>query len=68
MIPLLVISVPSCLKINTFSPFWFTNTKSVLSRPTLSPSVKVKITLSTHEVNGLSENDFIVASKIDELI
>ena len=29
---------------------------------------KVKITLSTHEVNGLSENDFIIASKIDELI
>ena len=29
---------------------------------------KVKITLSTHEVEGLSENDFIVASKIDELI
>ena len=29
---------------------------------------KVKITLSTHEVEGLSENDFIIASKIDELI
>jgi len=27
---------------------------------------KVRITLSTHAVNGLSENDFIVASKIDK--
>ena len=26
---------------------------------------KVKISLSTHSINGLSENDFIVASKID---
>ena len=26
---------------------------------------KVKITLQTHAINGLSENDFIVASKID---
>ena len=28
---------------------------------------KVKITLSTHKINGLSENDFILASKIDGL-
>jgi len=28
---------------------------------------KVKITLSTHEVDGLSEKDFLVASKVDEL-
>ena len=28
---------------------------------------KVKIKLSTHAIGGLSENDFIVASKIDEL-
>ena len=27
---------------------------------------KVKITLSTHAINGLSENDFIVAAKIDK--
>ena len=26
---------------------------------------KVKITLSTHAINGLSENDFILAGKID---
>lgn len=26
----------------------------------------VKITLSTHAINGLSENDFIIAAKIDE--
>ena len=26
----------------------------------------VKITLSTHAIGGLSENDFIVAAKIDE--
>lgn len=29
---------------------------------------KTKITLSTHAIGGLSENDFILASKIDELI
>jgi len=29
---------------------------------------KVKITLFTHAINGLSENDFIMAAKIDELI
>ncbi len=29
---------------------------------------KVDIDLWTHAVNGLSENDFIVAAKIDELI
>lgn len=29
---------------------------------------KVKITLQTHAINGLSENDFILAAKIDELI
>ena len=28
---------------------------------------KVKITLSTHAINGISMNDFIVASKIDEV-
>lgn len=28
---------------------------------------KVKITLSTHAIQGLSENDFIVAKKIDSL-
>lgn len=27
---------------------------------------KVKITLSTHSVDGLTENDFILAKKIDE--
>ncbi|OGK23166.1 hypothetical protein A2954_00565 [Candidatus Roizmanbacteria bacterium RIFCSPLOWO2_01_FULL_37_12] len=29
---------------------------------------KVKIVLSTHSVGGLSENDFIVAAKIEQLI
>jgi|SRR3989344_1361194 len=29
---------------------------------------KVTITLSTHAVNGLSMNDFILAAKIDEII
>lgn len=29
---------------------------------------QVKITLSTHEIGGLSENDFIVAAKIDVII
>ena len=29
---------------------------------------KVKIMLSTHALGGLSENDFIVAAKIDEII
>jgi 4a-hydroxytetrahydrobiopterin dehydratase len=29
---------------------------------------KVTITLSTHSINGLSENDFILAEKIDELM
>lgn len=29
---------------------------------------KVRITLSTHAIKGLSENDFILASKIDEYI
>lgn len=29
---------------------------------------KVKITLSTHSIGGLSENDFILAAKIDELL
>ncbi|MFC1703799.1 4a-hydroxytetrahydrobiopterin dehydratase [Candidatus Omnitrophota bacterium] len=29
---------------------------------------KVKITLSTHAIGGLSENDFIIAAKIDRLI
>lgn len=28
---------------------------------------KVRITLTTHAIKGLSENDFIMASKIDEL-
>ena len=28
---------------------------------------KVKVELSTHAVKGLSENDFILAAKIDEL-
>ncbi|MBD3320927.1 MAG: 4a-hydroxytetrahydrobiopterin dehydratase [Chitinivibrionales bacterium] len=28
---------------------------------------KVKIDLSTHKIDGLSENDFIMASKIDKL-
>ncbi len=28
---------------------------------------KVKIELMTHEVNGLTENDFIVATKIDKI-
>ena len=28
----------------------------------------VKITLSTHAVDGLSENDFILAAKIDKLV
>ena len=28
---------------------------------------KVKLTLSTHAIGGLSENDFILASKIEEL-
>jgi len=27
---------------------------------------KVKLTLSTHSIGGLSENDFIVAAKVDE--
>jgi 4a-hydroxytetrahydrobiopterin dehydratase len=27
----------------------------------------VKITLTTHNINGLSENDFIMAAKIDEV-
>ena len=29
---------------------------------------KVKVTLTTHAIKGLSENDFIMASKIDELL
>jgi len=29
---------------------------------------KVKLILSTHAINGLSENDFILAAKIDELL
>ncbi len=29
---------------------------------------KVKITLTTHAIKGLSENDFILASKIDEIL
>lgn len=29
---------------------------------------KLKITLSTHAIGGLSKNDFILASKIDELV
>jgi len=28
---------------------------------------KVKITLWTHKINGLSENDFILAARIDKL-
>jgi len=28
---------------------------------------KLKISLSTHSIDGLSENDFILASKIDEI-
>lgn len=28
---------------------------------------KVKIELMTHEVNGLTENDFIIATKIDKI-
>jgi 4a-hydroxytetrahydrobiopterin dehydratase len=28
---------------------------------------KVKVTLWTHKINGLSENDFILAAKIDRL-
>lgn len=28
---------------------------------------KVKVTLSTHKVSGLSENDFIMAAKCDEI-
>ena len=28
---------------------------------------KVKVTLWTHKINGLSENDFILAAKIDQL-
>lgn len=28
---------------------------------------KVKITLTTHAINGLSENDFILAAKIEEI-
>jgi len=29
---------------------------------------KIKLTLSTHAIGGLSENDFILASKIDTLL
>ena len=29
---------------------------------------KLKFTLSTHSIGGLSENDFILAAKIDELV
>lgn len=29
---------------------------------------KVRITLWTHKINGLSESDFILAAKIDQLI
>lgn len=29
---------------------------------------KVEITIFTHKINGLHENDFILAAKIDELI
>jgi len=29
---------------------------------------KVRITLTTHTISGLSENDFIVAAKIDEIV
>lgn len=28
---------------------------------------KVKVTLTTHAINGLSRNDFILAAKIDEM-
>ncbi len=28
---------------------------------------KVKISISTHAIGGLSDNDFILAAKIDEL-
>lgn len=29
---------------------------------------KVKVRLSTHAINGLSDNDFILAAKIDEIV
>lgn len=29
---------------------------------------KVKLTLSTHSIGGLSENDFILAAKVDTLV
>lgn len=29
---------------------------------------KVRLTLSTHKIGGLSRNDFILAAKIDRLI
>ncbi|MBI1978832.1 MAG: 4a-hydroxytetrahydrobiopterin dehydratase [Candidatus Aenigmarchaeota archaeon] len=29
---------------------------------------RVKITLSTHAIKGLSENDFILAAKIDKIV
>ncbi len=29
---------------------------------------KVRVTLSTHAIGGLSENDFIIAAKTDELV
>jgi 4a-hydroxytetrahydrobiopterin dehydratase len=29
---------------------------------------KLKISLSTHSIDGLSENDFILASKIDQIV
>lgn len=29
---------------------------------------KVRLTLSTHSIRGLSENDFILAAKIDEIL
>ena len=29
---------------------------------------KVKLTLYTHAINGLSKNDFIIAARIDELV
>jgi 4a-hydroxytetrahydrobiopterin dehydratase len=29
---------------------------------------KVRIELSTHKINGLSKNDFILAAKIDDLL
>jgi 4a-hydroxytetrahydrobiopterin dehydratase len=36
--------------------------------PDLSISYnKVAVTLTTHKISGLSENDFIVAAQIDEL-